>query len=119
MIHEVTLIDGSGTTLAVARVSEHDGGFRGTIDLNGTPPELRAVFEEFEEIVNGQMFSVLDEIEEKLNALPIRAILDGDSPREVGDLQVYPGTGDVSFRLPTTELHASRPSRSAHRERIG
>ena len=95
----VRLIDRSRAVLAVARVADEGGYFGGTIDLRSAPSELRALFEEFEEIVNGQMFVFLDEIQEKLGALAIRAVFEDGSEVNIKDLQVFPSTGDVSFRL--------------------
>jgi hypothetical protein len=95
----VRLVDRSHAVLAVARVADEGGYFGGTIDLHSTPADLRALFEEFEEIVNGQMFVFLDEIQEKIGALPIRAVFDDGSEASIKDLQVFPSTGDVSFRL--------------------
>lgn len=99
MTQDVRLIDRSLGVLAVAQVADEDGSFGGTIDLRSTPAELRALFEEFEAIVNGQMFVFLDEIQEKIGALPIRARFDDGSEAEIKDLQVFPSTGDISFRL--------------------
>jgi len=99
MTQHVRLVDRSRAVLAVAQVADEDGSFGGTIDLRSTPAELRALFEEFEEIVNGQMFVFLDEIQKKIGALPIRARFDDGSEADIHDLQVFPSTGDVSFRL--------------------
>lgn len=86
--------------VAVAHVTEQGGHYEGAIDLTQTPPRVRALFEEFEEIVNGQMFSFLDEIEDKIAVLSLKAVLDNNGSEVlVKELQVYPGTGDVSFKL--------------------
>jgi hypothetical protein len=85
--------------LAVAQVVEQADRCEGTIDLRSTPAPLRALFDEFEEIVNGQMFSFLDEIQAKIASLSIRAVFDNDREALVKELQVFPSTGDVSFKL--------------------
>ncbi len=95
----VQLIDQSRTILATAQVADEGDHYGGTIDLRMTPVELRALFDEFEEIVNGQMFVFLDDIQEKIGALPIKAVFDDGSEVYVKDLQVFPSTGDVSLRL--------------------
>ena len=97
--NRVRLIDQSRTVLAVAQVADEGSYFGGTIDLRSTPDHLRILFEEFEEIVNGQMFVFLDEIQEKIGSLPIRAIFNDGLEDDVKDLQIFPSTGDVSFRL--------------------
>lgn len=100
--------DPSGTVVAVARVSEEGDRWGGTIDLALAAPAVRAVFEEFEEIVNGQMFSFLDEIQAKVSGLGLVAEFENGSSIPTADLQVYPSTGDVSFKL--TRSHAGRTS---------
>ena len=98
-LRNIRLVDPSRTVLAEARVTDEGSYFGGTIDLRDTPPELRALFDEFKEIVNGQMFAFLDAIQAKIEALRIKAVF-GDGIKEcVKDLQVFPSTGDLSFRL--------------------
>src|SRR5262249_41234658 len=53
------LVDPAGHVLATARVSDEGEHHGGTIVLNDMPAEQRQLFEEFEEIVNGQMLSFL------------------------------------------------------------
>ena len=103
----VQLVDQSGAVLATAQVADEGGYFGGTVDLGCMPPAVRALFEEFEEIVNGQMFVFLDEIQAKIAALHTKAVFDGFE-QEVKDLQIFPSTGDVSFRPAGVPLHPSR-----------
>jgi hypothetical protein len=107
-MRSVQLLDPSGTVLANAQVADEGAYFGGTIDLRGTPAPLRALFKEFEEIVNGQMFVFLDEIQEKIGSLPIRAVFDDGAEVFVKDLQVFPSTGDVSFRLASVPIQSTR-----------
>jgi hypothetical protein len=95
----VQLVNFSQAVLAVAQVADEGGYFGGTIDLASMPPHLLALFREFEEIVNGQMFVFLDEIQERIGSLPIRVVFDDGLEVDIRDLQVFPSTGDVSFRL--------------------
>jgi hypothetical protein len=95
----VKLIDPSRTVVAMAQVADEGAHYGGTIDLRDTPPGLRALFEEFEEIVNSQMFAFLDDIQERIGALSLKAMFDTGQEVYVKDLQVFPSTGDVSFRL--------------------
>lgn len=105
----VYLIDRSNAVIGKARVADEGDHFGGVIDLGQTPPGARALFEEFEEIVNGQMLSFLDEVQDKIAQLRIRAVFEDGAETPVNDLQVYPGTGDVSFRLAGQgSRHASR-----------
>jgi hypothetical protein len=107
---QVQLVDQSRDVLATAQVADEGGYFGGTIDLHSTPAHLRALFEEFEEIVNNQMFVFLDEIQEKIGSLPVKAVFDDGFEVDVKDLQVFPSTGDVSFRLAGVPLHTAKPA---------
>src|SRR5947209_5745598 len=95
----VKLIDPSRKIVAIAQVADEGTHYRGTIDLDNTPPSLRALFEEFEEIVNGQMFGFLDDIQGKIGALLLKAVFDTGDEVDIQDLQIFPSTGDVSFKL--------------------
>ena len=66
--------------------------------LEHTPPEFKRLFEEYEEIVEGQMFSLLDDIEEKIGVIPFKVSFADGTEASVEDLQVYPSTGAVSFK---------------------
>ena len=95
----VKLIDPSRKVVATAQVADEGAYYGGTIDLHDASPSLRALFEEFEEIVNGQMFAFLDDIQERIGTLPLKAVFDTGQEVYVKDLQVFPSTGDVSFKL--------------------
>jgi hypothetical protein len=86
----VILIDASRNVLATARVADEGPHYGGTIDLGSTPPALRALFDEFEEVVNDQVFSLVDEIQSKI------------------DLQVFPSTGAVSFKVVRSPAHGAK-----------
>lgn len=62
----IYLVDPPSTRIALLNVAPIGDRYRGTICLDATPPELKHLFEEFEENVEGQMFSLADEIEEKI-----------------------------------------------------
>lgn len=109
-IQNVKLIDHARNVLATAQVAEEEDHYGGTIDLCCTPAGLRALFEEFEETVNGQMFSFLDEIEDKIAALAIRVAFDNGQEAAVKDLQVYPSTGAFSFRLAEAPSQCRKPA---------
>jgi hypothetical protein len=106
----VQLVDTSRNVLAVAEVTPEGDHFGGSIDLRSTPAGLRALFDEFEEVVNGQMFSFLDEIQEKIGALPIKAVFEDGNEADVADLQVFPSTGEVSFKLRGTSAQRTKPA---------
>jgi hypothetical protein len=102
----VKLIDNSRTVVGAAQVDNQGAHFGGTVDLTATPPALRALFDEFEELVNDQVFSLVDEIQQKIDSLAIRARFEDGLEADVKDLQVYPSTGAVSFKLASSPAHA-------------
>jgi hypothetical protein len=93
------LIDQSGTVLATAHVTDEGTHFGGTIDLATMPEALRRLFDEFEEIVNGQMLSFLDDIQDKIAAHTLKVVFADGTEAFVKDLQIYPGSGEVSFKV--------------------
>ncbi len=95
----ICLVDQSSTRVALLNVRPIGDRYRGTICLDGTPPELKQLFEEFEETVEGQMFSLADEIEEKIGLIPLRVVFPDGMEAHVDDLQVYPSTKRVSFKI--------------------
>lgn len=102
------LLDPAGNVVATAQVTDEGAHYGGTIDLRETPPSLRALFEEFEENVSGQMFTFVDEVEEKIGGLRLKAVFDTGRGAYVKDLQVFPSTGDVSFKL--AEVPSGNPA---------
>jgi hypothetical protein len=98
-LSNIKMIDHCRNVVATARVAERDEYFSGLIDLSLTPANLRRKFEEYEEIVNGQMFSLLDEIEEQIGALPLKVVFEEGVEFSVTDLQIYPGRGRISFKI--------------------
>ena len=59
------LVDQESNRIAVLHVEPAGELFRGTICLADTPPGIKRLFEEFEENVEGQMFPLADEVEER------------------------------------------------------
>ena len=94
----ISLIDQSTERVASLEVGPVGDHFEGAISLDNTPPQLKQLFEEYEEIVEGQILSLLDEIEEKISRISIRAVFDNGSMADVFDLQVFPSARSVSFK---------------------
>jgi hypothetical protein len=94
----VKFLDKERKIVATAQVSEQEGRFSGSIDLSCMPENLRKTFETYEEIANGQIFSLLDEVEDEINALEFTAIFESGCKAVVSDLQIYPSSARVSFR---------------------
>lgn len=102
----IYLIDQSSTRMATLHVTAIGDLYRGTICLDATPTQLKRLFEEFEENVEGQMFSLADEIEEKIAAIPLRVVFANGMEAYVKDLHVYPSTKRVSFKIRQTSTVA-------------
>ena len=62
----VRLIDRSRSVVATMQVTDEGTHYSGTIDLHETPTDLLALFREFDELVNGQVFSLVDEVDERI-----------------------------------------------------
>lgn len=94
---EVKLIDATGRIVATAHVQDKGAYFGGTVDVSQTPNALLDLFREFEEIVNGQVLSLVDEMQDKFEAYGIRALFPDNVEVCITDLQVYPAGGTMSF----------------------
>jgi hypothetical protein len=94
----VKIIDRLQNVVAMARVSRRDDLFSGEIDLSLMPEEFRKRFEEYETLVNGQMFALLDEIEGQFDPLLLSVVLESGQEFEIEELQVYPTSKRVSFK---------------------
>ena len=92
------LVDQSDGNVATLDVQFRDDHYEGSISLDATPTQLRQLFEQFEEVVEGQMFSLLDDIEEKIGTMTLRVRFDDGEEADVADLQVFPSTNAVSFK---------------------
>lgn len=103
----VKLIDPGCTVVAIAQVVGRDQRYRGKIDLELMPTNVRKTFADFEEIVNGQMFSLLDEVEEQIREMQLKIRFDSGDEFATEDLQVYPSTNRISFQL-VEESNTSR-----------
>jgi hypothetical protein len=95
----VKIIDPCQQVVATAQVAKRGARFAGVIDLSPMPASLRQKFEAYEEIVNGQIFSLLDEIEEQIRSLPLKVVFNEGAETAVEDLQIYPSTRRVSFKI--------------------
>jgi hypothetical protein len=83
--------------------------YEGSIDLSSTPPDLKRLFEEYEEVVENQTFSLLDTIEEKIGAIRLKVAFDDGSELDIEDLQVFPSRLAISFAVRQPVLTRSSP----------
>jgi hypothetical protein len=94
----IFLADASAARLAVLDVLLAGDHFEGSIDVERLPEGLRHLFAELEEVVEGQVFSLLDQTEDRIRNAGLRVLWEGGASTPVSDLQVFPSTGAVSFR---------------------
>jgi hypothetical protein len=52
-----------------------------------------------EDIVNNQTFSLLDQIEEEIGAIPFVAVFEDGCESSIKDLQIFPKSGTLSFTV--------------------
>ena len=98
----VQIIDSQGKVVATGDVVSEGPHFRGTIALDRMPESMRGTFEEFETAVNDQMFSLLDEIDERIAAFGLRVRFEDGPELPVEDLQMFPSARTISFRVART-----------------
>lgn len=103
----VRLIDKNGNLVATARVDDEGTYFGGTVDLSPMPAALRRKFEEFEDLVNGQVFNLADEVQDQIAAEGLTAVFETGAEAVPEDLQIFPTIGTVSFKA-----RVRRPSES-------
>jgi hypothetical protein len=104
-LQRVTIIDQRRHVVATAQVSEQNGYFAGRIDLSPMPAILQRQFEEYEEIVNNQMFSLLDALEQKIGTILLKVVFADGHEAELADVQIYPSTKKVSFKVVKEAVH--------------
>jgi hypothetical protein len=99
MTRNILLVDPAGTIVAEARVERNADGYSGSVDLGRMPAAMRRTFEDYESLVNGQVFSRLDEVEGLIATLALSAILDDGLTFPVTELQIYPEGRAISFEV--------------------
>ena len=98
MSETIRLMDSSCRIVATARVERNGRQFVGTIEFDTVPPDIRCKFEDLEALVEQQVFSLTDEIEDEIAALGMRVGFEDGASAPVEDLQVFPRAGTISFR---------------------
>jgi hypothetical protein len=101
----VTIIDQERKVVATAQITEQEGYFAGRIDLSPMSAILQRQFEEYEEIVSSQMFSLLDEIEGKIETILLKVVFEDGHEADLADVQIYPSTKKVSFKVVKEAVH--------------
>jgi hypothetical protein len=102
------LIGSNGTALAELRItSEDEGWFSGKLVWQNFPFEVKKALAWYDEVVQGQMLSYLDEATAAVQRFELQAQLPDGSTHQTYSLHVNP-SDEVSFRitpvLPPPEL---------------
>lgn len=93
----VTILDQDRNAIATAEVELRGIRYSGSIDLGQTPAPLRRLFAEYEEIVHGQVFSLLDQIEDQVAAASLIVSFEDGLEMPARNLQIFPEEGTISF----------------------
>lgn len=105
-------VDAVGQVVATAEVTDSGEHFTGNVDLVRTPRDWRMLFDEYEEVVEGQVLSLVDDVTDRIAQRRIMAIFDDGFESAVNELQVFPSTGAVSFVLATTAASMGNAGRA-------
>lgn len=92
------LVDRLGIVVGRVCVNYSSNLYSGTINLLGVPRDTVVLFEEYEMLVNGQVLTLIDDLDYRIEQMKIVFVSEGNVPIRVLDLQVYPSVGRVSFR---------------------
>ena len=105
----VTIVDRGRDIVATADGDFQEGHYSGRVNIDRMAPLLRLLFEEYEDIVNDQVFSLLDRIEGRIGANSFVAVFDDGCEAPVEDLQIFPKEGTVTFRVAeSVEVNCNR-----------
>lgn len=110
MSQNITLIDATGAVVAAARVDHERELFSGPVDLGNMPKNMIRKFEEFEELVNDQTFSLLDRIQDEIERFGLKAVFEDGRQEGIDDLQIYPSDRVLSFKLKSTAAATVDPT---------
>jgi hypothetical protein len=104
----VRIFDQDRNAVAVAEVELQAGNYSGTANVDRMPETLRLRFETYEDIVNSQTFSLLDQIEEEIGSIAFVAVFEDGSESYIKDLQIFPKTRTVSFNVMESAVVTAR-----------
>jgi hypothetical protein len=112
-VRTIKLLGPAGELLATGQVDWEQDRFTGQFDLQSMPAAPLQLFQEFEELVNDQILSLLDDIEQRIRDLGVKVGFDDGRVVVVENLQIYPSTGLASFKAVSLEAEQGRIARSA------
>jgi hypothetical protein len=95
----VEIVDSMQNVVAIAEVEDLGEYYAGSVNLDRMPKYLLSKFEEYEDLVNQQIFSLLDNIEEEIQLDSFTVIFDDDKKFDVDNLQIVPSSSWISFKV--------------------
>jgi hypothetical protein len=78
--------------------------YSGLVDLGLMPAFILSQFEEYESLINGQVLSLLDKIDEQIDISSFTVVFDDNRVFHVDDLQIYPSSKMIYFKVPDQRL---------------
>jgi hypothetical protein len=101
----IEVVDPIQNLVATAEVEDKGDYYSGSV--NKMSEALRLEFEEYESLINDQIFSLLDQIEERISIDSFTVIFDGNTKFYIDNLQIFPKAGTISFKVSEPILHRS------------
>ncbi|WP_406700727.1 hypothetical protein V5E97_18205 [Singulisphaera sp. Ch08] len=99
MPHEaITIVDEGRNVVATGLVEFLGDCYSGSVNVDRMSDSFQKMFVEYEDVVNNQTFSILDQIEDRISSIRFSAIFEGGSEFPVKDLQIFPKGGTLSFK---------------------
>ena len=105
--HRIRIMNGDKQVVATAQVADEGKHWGGTIDLSSAPSAMGEVFCEFEDIVEGNALSLVDDVQAKIRALSLFAMFEDGREAAMNNLQIFPSTGEFSFEPRFARRHAN------------
>ncbi|MBD2182467.1 hypothetical protein H6S82_20490 [Planktothrix sp. FACHB-1355] len=95
----IEIVDSMQNVVVTAEVEDKGEYYSGSVSLDKMPEVLRLEFEEYELLINNQVLSLLDQIEEQISITSFTVIFDDGRKFYVDDLQIFPISGTISFKV--------------------
>ena len=92
------IFDRQGRILAVVEVKGSPELYIGQIEKLTPDPAIKALFNDYRESVNGQLFVEVDRLDREIEELEPEMVADSGEKFRIWDLQIYPEEMSVSFR---------------------
>jgi hypothetical protein len=99
LVKLVKIVDLTQNIVAIAEVQSQGNYYSGSVNVDRMPQPLLSQFEEYESLINDQVFSLLDQIEEKIDVNSFAVIFDENTKCYIEDLQILPSSRMISFKV--------------------